>query len=144
MWLVSANDMTTRPERRADLLHDRRRGNRVSQVLGHERRHLPTNLKIRHVAIEINPVQTLDIQGHVTIQKLIHRQRCSHATRMTPTRHAKPAHTSAVRGAASLGDSDSPIDEVKQDRPQAAFRNAASKVPEVTVAFWITKALTTG
>ena len=37
-----------------------------------------------------------------------------------------------------------PIDEVKQDRPRAVFRHAASKVPEVTVAFWITKALTTG
>jgi uncharacterized membrane-anchored protein len=36
------------------------------------------------------------------------------------------------------------IDEVKQDRPHAAVRRAASRVPEVTVAFWITKALTTG
>jgi uncharacterized membrane-anchored protein len=35
-------------------------------------------------------------------------------------------------------------DEVKQDRPLATFGHAASKVPEVTVAFWITKALTTG
>jgi uncharacterized membrane-anchored protein len=35
-------------------------------------------------------------------------------------------------------------DEVKQDRPQATLRKAASKVPEVTVVFWITKALTTG
>jgi uncharacterized membrane-anchored protein len=35
-------------------------------------------------------------------------------------------------------------DEVKQDRPQTTFRHTASKVPEVTVAFWITKALTTG
>ncbi len=37
-----------------------------------------------------------------------------------------------------------PIDEVRQNRPRSALRHAASKVPEVTVAFWITKALTTG
>ncbi len=70
----------------------------------HERHHLAGDLKIRHVAVEIDPVQALDIQGHVTIEKLIHRQRCSHTNRMTPTRHAKPARTSAVRGAASLAD----------------------------------------
>jgi len=94
-----------RPDRaaegRADLLHDRRRGNRVSQVRSHERRHLPGDLKTWYLAVEMDPVQTLDTQGHVTIQKLIRRQRCSHATRMTPTRHAKPARTSVVRGAAS-------------------------------------------
>ena len=71
-------------------------------VLGHERRHLPTDLKIRHVAVGIDPVQALDIQGHVSIEKLIYRQLCSHANRMTPARHTKPARTSPVRGAASL------------------------------------------
>jgi uncharacterized membrane-anchored protein len=35
-------------------------------------------------------------------------------------------------------------DETKLDRPRAILRQSASKVPEVTVAFWITKALTTG
>jgi uncharacterized membrane-anchored protein len=35
-------------------------------------------------------------------------------------------------------------DDLKQDHPRATVRHAASKVPEVTVAFWITKALTTG
>ena len=37
-----------------------------------------------------------------------------------------------------------PIDEMTTDSPTGALRIAASKVPEVTVAFWITKALTTG
>ena len=70
----------------------------------HERHHLAGDLKTWYVAVEIDPVKALDIQGHVTIEKLIHRQRCSHTNRMTPTRHAKPARTSAVRGAASLAD----------------------------------------
>jgi uncharacterized membrane-anchored protein len=35
-------------------------------------------------------------------------------------------------------------DETKLDRPLAILGQSASKVPEVTVAFWITKGLTTG
>ena len=89
-------------ERCAHLLHDRRRGNRIAQVLGHEPHHLPGDLKVRHVAVEIDPVQALQIQGHVTIQKIVHRQRFSHHPRMTQARHAKPARSSAVRGRASL------------------------------------------
>ena len=55
-------------------------------------------------AIQIHPVQALHVQGHVTIQKLIHCQRCSHANRMAPAEHTKPAHTSAVSGEASMVD----------------------------------------
>jgi uncharacterized membrane-anchored protein len=35
-------------------------------------------------------------------------------------------------------------DETTLGRPRATFRHAATKVPEVTLAFWITKGLTTG
>ena len=89
-------------KRRAHLLHDRRRRNRVTQVMSHERHHLPTDLKTGYVAVEMDPVQALGIKDYVTIQKLIHRQRCSHTNRMTPAQHTKPARGSAVRGAASL------------------------------------------
>jgi hypothetical protein len=71
-------------------------------VRSHERHHLPGDLKTRHVAVEIHPVQALDIKVHVTIQKLNHRQRRSQTNRMTSAQHTKPARTSAVRGAASL------------------------------------------
>jgi uncharacterized membrane-anchored protein len=37
-----------------------------------------------------------------------------------------------------------PADEVMQEGPRAILRGGASTVPEVTVAFWVTKALTTG
>jgi uncharacterized membrane-anchored protein len=37
-----------------------------------------------------------------------------------------------------------PTDELTQDRPRANLRLGSSRVPEVTVAFWVTKALTTG
>jgi hypothetical protein len=32
-----------------------------------------------------------------------------------------------------------PADEVMQERPRASLRNKASKVPQVTVAFWLAK-----
>jgi hypothetical protein len=48
----------------------------------------------------MDPVQALDIQGHVSIEKLIDRQLCSHVNRMTAARHTKPARSSPVRGAA--------------------------------------------
>jgi hypothetical protein len=37
-----------------------------------------------------------------------------------------------------------PADEVMKERPRAILRHGASRVPKVTVAFWVTKALTTG
>jgi hypothetical protein len=89
-------------KRCAHLLHDRWRGNRIAQVPGHEPHHLPGDLKVRHIAVEIDPVQALQIQGHVTIQKIVHRQRISHHPRMTQARPTKPARASAVRGTASL------------------------------------------
>jgi uncharacterized membrane-anchored protein len=35
-------------------------------------------------------------------------------------------------------------EEIEQDRPNAGLRQAAVRVPAVTVAFWVTKGLTTG
>jgi len=52
--------------------------------------YLPGDLKIPHVAVEIDPVQALQVQGHVTIQKIAHRQRCSHTNSMTAAQDARP------------------------------------------------------
>jgi hypothetical protein len=50
-------------------------------VLGHERDHLPAGLQDRHVGIEVDPVQALDIQPHVPAQDLVHRHHaCAHDT----------------------------------------------------------------
>ncbi len=67
-----------RAERGAFLLQQRRRGNRHVQVLGHERHHLPARLQDRHVGIEVDTVQALDVQDHVPVQDLVHRQ-CARA-----------------------------------------------------------------
>ena len=43
-------------ERGTDLLHDRRRRDRVTQMRGQKRHHLPTHLQVRHIAVQINPI----------------------------------------------------------------------------------------
>ena len=50
-------------------------------MLGHERDHLPAGLQDGHVGIEIEPVQALDVQLHMTAEDLIHRHHaCTHDT----------------------------------------------------------------
>lgn len=63
-------------ERCADLLHDRRGRDRISQMLPHERGHLTTNLQIWHVAVEIHPIQRLDVQPDMPLKQIIHGQSC--------------------------------------------------------------------
>jgi len=64
-----------------DLAGQRRRGDRHAQVLGHERDHLPTGLQDRHVGVEVDPVQALDAQLHVSAENLVHRHHaCAHDT----------------------------------------------------------------
>ena len=64
-----------------DLVEQRRGGNRQAQVLGHERDHLPAGLQDRHIGVQVDPVQALDIQLHMPAQNLIHRHHaCAHDT----------------------------------------------------------------
>jgi hypothetical protein len=79
------------PERRPHLLEDRRRRDRIAQVRGQETDDLPPDLQIRHIGIEVDPVQALQIQRHIPIENLIHRHRLGHAPqrdRSTPARLA--------------------------------------------------------
>jgi hypothetical protein len=54
------------------------RGEREPQVPGQERHHLGTGLQDRHVGVEIDPVQALDIQHHMPVQHVIHRYDLRH------------------------------------------------------------------
>jgi hypothetical protein len=53
-----------------DLLHQRRRGDRHAQVLGHERDYLAAGLQDRDVGVKVDPVQALDIQHRMPVQQL--------------------------------------------------------------------------
>ena len=55
-----------------ELLEQRRGRERKTQVVRQERHHLRRGLQRRHIGIEIDPVQALDIQGDVTVQDLGH------------------------------------------------------------------------
>ena len=50
-----------------DLLHQRRRRDRLAQVLRHERNHLPAGLQDGNIRVQVDAVQALDIQHRVTI-----------------------------------------------------------------------------
>ena len=95
----------------AHLPEQRRRGEREPQVPGEECHHLGTGLQDRHVGVEVDPVQALDIQHHMPVQHVIHRYDLRHddhlpqpllvAMNATCTdAHAEPCN-SAVRGGAS-------------------------------------------
>ena len=70
-------------------------------MAGHEHCHLTADLQRRNIAVEIDPIQTLDVQPtcpssrSFTVNVAI--------THMHRTRSAEPAPGSAVRGEASLG-----------------------------------------
>jgi hypothetical protein len=55
-----------------------RRREREPQVPGQERHHLGTGLQDRHVSVEIDPVQALDIQRHMPVEHVIYRQDTRH------------------------------------------------------------------
>ena len=62
----------------ADLVHDRRRRDRITQMRGHERHHLPGHLQVRHIAVQVDPIQALHIQVHMPVKHIIYRHRRSH------------------------------------------------------------------
>ena len=77
--LVVVGEPVHRPaERGTDLVHDRRRGDRIAKMRGHKRSHLPAHLQIRHIPVQINPIHALHIQAHMPAEHIIHRHRLSH------------------------------------------------------------------
>ena len=52
---------------------------------GQKRHHLPTHLQIWHVTVEIDSIQTFDIQAHVPIEHIVDRHRRSHLRSVAAT-----------------------------------------------------------
>ena len=63
------------PEPVPDLLQQRRRRDREPEVAGEEAHHLPAHLQRRHVPVEVDPVEALQVQHHVPAQNVVHRHR---------------------------------------------------------------------
>jgi hypothetical protein len=60
-----------RPEGGAQLGEDRRRGDRVAKVLGEEADHLPADLEVRHIRVQVDAVQALKVQGHMAVEHVV-------------------------------------------------------------------------
>jgi hypothetical protein len=56
-----------------DLVEQRGRGERVAQVPRQERHHPRTGLQPGHIGVEVDAVQTLDIQRHVPVENVVDR-----------------------------------------------------------------------
>src|SRR6195256_937959 len=73
------------PEPGADLLEHRRGDDRHPEVIVQERDDLAAYLQLRHVAVEVDAVQALDVQHRMTIQQLRDRDHTRHDNR--PAQH---------------------------------------------------------
>ncbi len=84
--LASASERHRAAKRGADLLQDCRRRDRITQMRGQKARP-PARpvLQIRHITIQIDPIQTLNIQHHMPIEHIVHRHRRSHLHSLTAT-----------------------------------------------------------
>ena len=65
-------------------------------MLGQKAHHLTAHLQIRHVAIQIDPIQTLQIEHHMPVKHIVHRHRGSHLHTLTATE--PPDQTSSLGG----------------------------------------------
>jgi hypothetical protein len=77
-----------------ELVEQRRRRNRVAQVGRQERHDLRAGLQVGSVGVEVDAVQTLDIQRHVPIQDIVDRHH-------PPTHDASRSHQQEARSSAS-------------------------------------------
>ena len=87
-----------------ELSEQRRRRERIAQVIGQKRHHLGAGLQFRHVAIQINPVRALDIQRHVPVQNFGHGHDPLRHDDHLGTEHAPaaaPPRPLGIRGAAA-------------------------------------------
>ena len=68
-------------------------------MAGHEPGHLTADLQLRHLPVEIQPVQTLHIQPDITIQQPRHREHLHHHPMLTPTgrQHQTPTRRSEAK-----------------------------------------------
>jgi hypothetical protein len=80
-----------RPEGIAQLGEDRRGGDRIAKVLGQEDDHLPTHLQVRHVGVQVDAIQALQVERYMAVEHVVdvaHRRH--HGTPSMRTRSDPP------------------------------------------------------
>jgi hypothetical protein len=58
---------------------------------GHEPDDLTADLQLRHVPVQVDPIQALHIQHHMPVQQVSDFRLCGHTRSVDRTRHTKPA-----------------------------------------------------
>lgn len=67
----------------ADLVEQRRGGDLVAAVLAEESDHLPADLEVGDVGVQVHPVQALDVEGDVAVQEIVDVRDTSHRATST-------------------------------------------------------------
>ena len=59
---------------------------------GQEADDLPADLQVRHIGVQVDPIQTLQVQPHMPVQDVIHGHRLGHGPQRDRSSLARPAH----------------------------------------------------
>jgi hypothetical protein len=103
-------------------LQQRRRGNRLTLVLGQEAQHLTTDHQVRHHHRQVDPVQAVDLQGLLPVQQLVDGDRVRPGQ---PRRHGGPLRSEGNASTARIN----PASRLHQSQPPtSAVRGGASLV----------------
>jgi hypothetical protein len=78
------------PEGVSDGSKQRRRRDRVTPVRRQEGHHLPTDLQVGNIGVEVDPVEALDLQAHVSVQQLVDVDDFTHAAPPSPVDLRRP------------------------------------------------------
>jgi len=81
----------------ADLLEQRRRGDRIGEVVPQEPHHLAAHLQVGHVGVEVQPVHALDFQSNMAIEHVVDVHHVRHTQRRAARGPAPPGPTTSTR-----------------------------------------------
>jgi hypothetical protein len=101
--MVGSKGLDLAAEPVADLLEQGRRGDREPKVLGEEGGHLAAHLQVRHVGVQIEPINAVERQADVAVEDVVDVGHGRHHTSVPargtalPARQPRPASSGAGR-----------------------------------------------
>jgi hypothetical protein len=81
IWWVAANRSTAARNALPILGNSAGGGDRVAKMPGEKHHHLARDLQVRHVGVEVDAVQALQVEAHVAVEHVVEvAHRCCHGT----------------------------------------------------------------
>jgi hypothetical protein len=59
---------------------------------GQETHHLTAHLRVRHVRVQVDPVQALHVQTHMTVEQIVDRYGLPHQDTLPQDHHSRQPH----------------------------------------------------